>query len=229
MAGPETNKNMIVANWKTYMDIPKAQEWMSIVGEQVSPDGVMIVICPDYITLPVVKGAIAANNYQFLVGVQDVSPYGEGAYTGEVPAKSLSGSASWAIVGHSERRKLFGETDEMIAEKVNQANESNITPIVCVPGSDTPIPPGCNWVAYEPLFAIGTGNPDTPENANQVAKTLKEKYSDRPLGVLYGGSVTSKNVKSYLDHPYLDGVLVGKASSDQDEFIKIVKASQEKI
>ena len=94
---------------------------------------------------------------------------------------------------------------------------------MCVQGSDSLVPDGCKLVAYEPIFAIGTGYPDTPENAEAVAKTLKENYG-QDLQVLYGGSVTSANITSFVNKEEIGGVLIGNASLDAAEFLKIIKA-----
>lgn len=125
-----------------------------------------------------------------------------------------------SIIGHSERRDKFGETDEIIAEKVKQAQASEIEPILCIQNADTPIPQGVRIAAYEPVFAIGTGTPDTPENADSVAAQVKSKNPE--LTILYGGSVTSENCQSFIDKENLSGLLIGKASLDADEFLKIV-------
>lgn len=155
-----------------------------------------------------------------MVGAQDLSPFGIGAYTGEEPAKLLSQFIDLAILGHSERRKNFGETDEIIAKKVEQALSNNIIPLVCVQNEETAVPAGCKLVAYEPVWAIGNGNADTPENANKVAKVLKKKYG-QDMEILYGGSVNSSNIKGFITQEDISGVLVGNASLDAEEFIKI--------
>ena len=110
----------------------------------------------------------------------------------------------------------------MVARKVELALQDGIIPLVCVQGPDTPIPEGCKLVAYEPVWAIGTGSPDTPENANSVAKKLKQEYCEQ-LQVIYGGSINSGNVKAFLIQENISGVLLGKASLDADEFSKIIK------
>ena len=115
----------------------------------------------------------------------------------------------------------------MIAKKAQLALQNNITPILCVQSEETPVPKECNIIAYEPVWAIGSGNPDTPQNAGEIARRLKNTGSNIDLKVLYGGSVTSKNVRSFIYQENISGVLVGKASLDAEEFIKICQAAAE--
>lgn len=216
----------IIANWKSNKTIGEALDWISKVGPEIPKrDNLKVVVCPTFSALSEVKKAITVGNFPLLLGVQDLSPFGIGAYTGEEPAELLRGLTGMAILGHSERRQNFGETDEVIAKKVIWANESSITPLVCVQGPDTSVPNDCKIVAYEPVFAIGTGNPDTPEDANQIAEYLKEKHG-QDLEVLYGGSVTGENTKAFLLQPNISGMLIGKASLDPEEFLKICKVME---
>lgn len=213
----------IIANWKSNKTIQEALEWISVVGPRLEKrENIKVVVCPSFVDIEEVKKAILVGNFPLMVGSQDLSPFGEGPYTGEEAASILSQFVGLAILGHSERRSKFNETDEMVAKKVKQALEYNITPLVCVQGTQTPVPDGVNLIAYEPIFAIGTGNPDTPANASQVATFFQEKYRAK---VLYGGSVTSTNVKAFLAQDNISGVLIGKASLDAEEFLKIVEAS----
>ncbi len=216
----------VIANWKSNKTISEALQWIEYVGPKLQKrENLKVVVCPTFVCLEEVKKAVVVGNYPLLVGSQDLSPFGEGSYTGEEAARILQEVVDLAILGHSERRQNFGETDEMVARKVKQALEHQIIPLVCVQGADTPVPAGCQLVAYEPIFAIGTGNPDSPDNASNIAQLLKSKY-DPPAGgleILYGGSVTSENVKSFILQENISGVLVGKASLDAEEFLRIVK------
>lgn len=215
----------IIANWKTNKTISEALDWVSKVGPQIpKKDSLKIVVCPAFTALAEVKKAIKVGNFPIMVGSQDLSPFGIGAYTGEESAALLREFIDLSIIGHSERRKNFSETDQMIEEKVQQAMQNNITALVCVQGADTPVPDGCKLVAYEPIFAIGTGTPDTPESANKVAGVLKQKHGDQ-LEVIYGGSVNSTNAKDFINQENISGVLVGNASLDAAEFIKICNLS----
>lgn len=220
----------IIANWKSNKTIAEALEWISKVGPKVPKSdppagGLKIVVCPTFSCLSEVAKEIKVNNYPLLVGSQDLSPFGVGAYTGEESAALLNQFIKLSIVGHSERRKNFGETDEMIAKKVQQAQEFNITPLLCVQGENTSVPAGCQLIAYEPIWAIGTGNPDTPESASIVAQYLNNKHG-QDLEVLYGGSVSPSNIKNFIDQQDIHGVLVGNASLDALEFVKIIEACE---
>lgn len=222
MAG--LGKNIwITANWKSNKTIVEALDWVSKVGPELPErDDLKVVVCPTFSCLSEVAKAVKVGNFPMMVGVQDLSPFGVGAYTGEESAFLVKDLVSLSILGHSERRQNFSESDEMVAKKVEQALINRIIPLVCVQGSDTPVPDGAKLAAYEPIFAIGTGNPDTPENANNVAKSLKQKYG-QDLEVIYGGSVTSENVRSFIAQENINGVLPGKASLNAEEFVKIVK------
>ncbi len=213
----------IIANWKSNKNVAEALDWVSKVGPGLPKrDNLKVVVCPTFSVLSEVKKAVLVGNYPLMVGSQDLSPYRQGPYTGEEPGQLLKEFVDLSILGHSERRQNFKETDDLVAKKVEQALQNNIIPLICVQGSNTPVPQACKLTAYEPIFAIGTGNPDTPENANQIAGSLKEKYG-QDLGVLYGGSVTSQNIREFILQENISGVLIGKSSLDAGEFIKTVK------
>jgi triosephosphate isomerase len=211
---------LIVANWKANMTINQIQEWFVAMMPFEDKD---IVICPPFHHLSLVKSYLADGHLPFKIGSQDVSEFEVGADTGEEPAALLKEVVEYAIIGHSERRKLLNETEDMLIKKVSQARMNNITPIFCIQDEKTPIPDGVTIVAYEPVFAIGTGIPDTPENAEQIAKSVKA--NGKITHVLYGGSVTAENVKHFTAMENIDGVLVGKASLTPDTFIPLIKAS----
>ena len=213
----------VIANWKSNKTISEAVEWIAEVGPRVPKrKDVKVVVCPTFSALSEVKKAIQAGNFPIMVGSQDISSFGIGAYTGEEPAELLKPLVRLSIIGHSERRQNFSETDEMVDQKVKKTLENAITPLVCVQSEKTPVPEGCGLVAYEPIFAIGTGNADTPENASAIAQSLKSKYGES-LEVLYGGSVNSDNINSFIDQSNISGVLVGKWSLDVDKFIQILE------
>ncbi len=227
----------IIANWKSNKTIADALDWVSEVGPQIPKrDGLKVVVCPTFSVISEVKKAITVGNFPILVGAQDLSPFGVGAYTGEESAGLLNGLIDLAILGHSERKKNFGETDEMVAEKTQQALGNNIIPLVCIQSKEIPVPKGCQMITYEPSWAISTwltnspeaGKADTPENANQIAGFLKQKYGSE-LIVLYGGSVTASNVKGFITQEHINGVLVGNASLDPQEFVKICQLALEQI
>ncbi len=222
MGGGEKNL-WIIANWKSNKSIAEALEWVSLVGSKVlASEEVKVVVCPEFSAVEEVKKAVLVGNYSLLVGVQDLSPFPPGAFTGEESGQDLKQFASVVIIGHSERRKNFGETDEMVAEKVKRSLEVGMTPLVCVQGKETPVPEGCNLVAFEPVEAIGTGHPDTPGDANEVAQFLKDKYGER-LEVLYGGSVIPENAEAFTKQENISGLLVGGASLSAEQFLAIIE------
>lgn len=215
----------IIANWKSNKTIAEALEWLDIVGPKLQKrENLKVVVCPAFTDIEEVKKTILVNNYPILVGAQDLSPFEDGPYTGEESARILAGLVDVVILGHSERRKNFGETDQMVAEKVLRAAQYHITPLVCVQDENTPVPESVKIVAYEPVFAIGSGHPDTAENAGKVAQALKSKQG-KELTVLYGGSVTSENAKPFLQQENLSGLLIGGASLDGEEFLKIINVA----
>ncbi|MCL4366914.1 triose-phosphate isomerase [Patescibacteria group bacterium] len=216
------NKDIwVIANWKSNKTIEEALAWVEEVGPKIPKKPTLtVVVCPSFVALEEVKKAVLVGGYPLLVGSQDLSPFEEGPYTGEDAAKQLAGVIDLAILGHSERRKNFGETVEMVTEKVTRALEVGITPLVCVQDQTTNIPDGAKLVAYEPIFAIGTGKPDTPQNADQVAEIIKKQHD---LPVLYGGSINEDNAKAFLQTNSLSGLLIGGSSLNPAEFIKIVE------
>ncbi len=224
MAGGDNKDIWIIANWKSNKTIAEALEWISIVGPQIPKNNpnLKVFVCPPFTDLEEVKKAVMVGNFNLMVGSQDLSPFGEGSFTGEEAAREIAQFASLAILGHSERRKNFGETNEMVADKTKQALANNITPLVCVAGADIPVPEGCKLVAFEPLFAIGTGNPATPEDAQKVALEIKRRCGPE-VEVLYGGSVNPQNVASFIRQHDISGVLVATASLDPNEFLNILK------
>lgn len=219
----------IIANWKSNKNVTEALEWVGKVGPQLpKKEGLKVIVCPQFVDILEVKKAVQVGNFPMAVGSQDLSPFDEGPFTGEESADSLEGFVVLSILGHSERRQNFGETDEIVVKKVEQARESDIIPLVCVQSEETPVPKECEIVAYEPVFAIGTGNPDTPANAEVIAQKIKQK-NPQIKEVLYGGSVDSKNCLAFVQQENISGLLIGRASLDPDEFVKIVNECSELI
>lgn len=217
-------KLFIVANWKSYKTEAETLTWLEEFMKEyqaVVKENTEVVVCPPFTALSVMKESVLNSRLTLHIGAQDISPFGEGAYTGEVNAKQLQEFCSYVIIGHSERRNYFNESDEMLEKKVQMAETSGITPIYCVQGKDTSVPNGVKIVAYEPVFAIGTGQPDTPENANEVAKQIKD--SKNVPYVLYGGSVKPENITSFIAMEHIDGVLIGGASLHADAFAEMIK------
>lgn len=225
---------LIVGNWKSNKTSLEANAWLQgFKNYDLRFTNKEIVICPPFTLLPILKSYLlnlpageAGHKSAVRLGAQDISPFDEGAYTGEINGKQIKEFADYVIIGHSERRKHFGETNEIVDQKIAQAIKNQLTPIVCISEIEQikdlrlKINDSQIIIAYEPLFAIGSGTADTPENAEAIAKEIKT-ILDAP--VIYGGSVTSKNVKSFTQTPHIDGVLVGGASLDAHEFTNIVE------
>lgn len=212
----------IVANLKSNKTYDEAKLWLDTFKtiDKSLLEGKKIIICPSFTLLGLFKSFSSDNNLKVSLGAQSVSSLDEGAHTGEVNAKQIKDFADYVIIGHSEERKLLNESDETLTQKVNLCLKYELNPIFCVQQKDTFIPQGVSLVAYEPVFAIGSGNPDTPENANEVASSVKQKGEYR---VLYGGSVTKENVGNFTSQPNLSGVLIGGASLEAQELIKIIQ------
>lgn len=212
----------IIANWKSNKLLPEVLEWVEKAGPKLQvSEKRTLVVCPSLTALGEVSKSVMVGNYPIKVGAQNVSPFTAGSYTGEENAEQLKQFANYVIIGHSERRKNFFETDEQLSEKVKRAKESGLEVIFCVQDENTAIPEGVEIVAYEPVFAIGTGVPDTPQNANEVSGKINASHPQ--VVVLYGGSVTSENAKAFLEQDNISGLLIGKASLDPDEFVKIAE------
>ena len=215
-------KSIIIANLKSNLTFEEGKAWIQTFlkhKEEIDNLGEKeIIICPPFTLLLSFSSVFLDTSIQ--IGAQNISPFDVGAYTGEINGKQIKDFAKYVLIGHSERRNNFSENDDMLTKKIKLALKYSLIPIFLVQGIDTLIPPGVRTVAYEPTFAIGSGNPDTPENADSVAAGINK---DSQYMILYGGSVTPENVNSFTSKQNLNGVLVGGASLDPEEFIKIIK------
>ncbi|HLW53208.1 MAG TPA: triose-phosphate isomerase [Candidatus Angelobacter sp.] len=246
-------KKLIAANWKMYKTPEQAREFVAAFLPQVwEHTRDEMVLCPPFVTLPAVASALDGSRVQ--LGGQDMFWEKEGAFTGAISAHMLrAAGCSHVIIGHSERRQYFGETDDTVNRKLRAALHGGLIPIVCVgeviaereagltedvlrrqcsiafreisSGQAIPI-----VVAYEPVWAIGTGKTATPELAGEAHRVIRaeaaEAFGEGVAGkirILYGGSVKPDNVKSLMAHPDIDGALVGGASLDPKSFAAIVK------
>jgi triosephosphate isomerase (TIM) len=209
----------IVANFKSYKTENEAKIWLEEIRSAHLPTDKKIIICPPFTLLPLFKSYIQKHALTLFLGAQNLSQFEEGPFTGEENAKQVKEFADYVLVGHSERRTNFNETVDILAKKTHAAIKNNLNPIYLVQSEKEIIPDGVNIVAYEPVFAIGSGTPDTPENADEVSSVLKQKQD---LEVLYGGSVNSENVKTFTSMPNISGVLVGGSSLSAQEFLKVV-------
>jgi len=219
-------KLFIVANWKSHKTIKETEQWLhdfhkGLNSKQVSLRSKEIIIAPSFNLLE--HAHYSSNNLKFILSfaAQNVSCFDEGPYTGEVSARQIRELVSYVIIGHSERREHFAEDQSMIDQKIQQALKYELVPILCISNLGQIKNEKLKMiVAYEPLFAIGSGKPDTPENASEVSGKIKEVLGKIP--VLYGGSVSSENVSSFTKMPNIDGVLVGGASLDPRGFLEII-------
>lgn len=207
---------LIVANWKSHKTIAQAIEWLRQISNLPEKK---IILCPSFTLLSEVKSAITNYQLPITLGAQNISPYDEGSYTGEINAKQLKEFVDYVIIGHSERRTYFQENEEMLSQKVEMAKKYNLTPIFCIQNEETKLPNNVEIIAYEPPQNIGTGRADNLEDVERIVKFLKERQIKT---ILYGGSVNSTNVRSFTSLPGIDGVLVGTESLDADEFLKII-------
>jgi triosephosphate isomerase len=243
---------IVAANWKMNTTPDDAGELARTIAGRTRETGVTRVICPPFVCLSAVRDALAGEDVA--VGAQDVHHELAGAYTGDTSAAMLAGLATWTIVGHSERRRDHAETDERIAGKLRRAVEAGLRPILCVgetldireagnaerlvvgqlagalDGGDPDVFSAAGLViAYEPVWAIGTGRNASGADAAAMAEAIRRGL--RAIGwgdladdvpILYGGSVTAANIGEFLAEPSIDGALVGGASLKPDEMAGIV-------
>jgi triosephosphate isomerase len=253
---------LIAGNWKLYGTIAggvalaeAVRQLVTAAGAPLDPSGTPardVVLCPPFTAIAAVARAVAGSG--IAVGGQDCFWERKGAFTGEVSAEMLhEAGATHVIVGHSERRELFGETDETVARKAAAAAEAKVVPIVCVGERlddrdagraqqvvtrqvtaallgfpEAAIAAGRLVLAYEPVWAIGTGRTATPEQAQQVHALVRRLLGERfgpvagTVRILYGGSVKPENIDALMAEPDIDGALVGGASLDPAAFARIV-------
>jgi triosephosphate isomerase (TIM) len=245
---------VIAANWKMNTTPSDAGELAVTIAARTRVEGVTRVICPPFVALAAVRDALASADPDVAVGAQDVHHELAGAYTGDVSAPMLAGLADWIIVGHSERRRDHGETDERIGRKLARAVEAGLRPILCVgeqladrdagravavvdaqlAGALAAHDPATLAdaglvIAYEPVWAIGTGRNALGSDAAAMAEAIRATLARlgwdaaaTDVPILYGGSVTAANIGEFLAEPSIDGALVGGASLKPDEMAGIV-------
>jgi len=248
---------IIAANWKmhkTHLEAIRDVQKLSYLLDRSDADRVEVVICPAFTALRAVQTLIDSDRLPYGLGAQNVHQEEKGAFTGEVSPPMLQAlKCGYVIVGHSERRQLFGETDEVVNRKVRSVFSHAMVPILCVGESLGEREAGATEekvagqvrrglqgvasedatrlvIAYEPIWAIGTGRNAEPADAGQVVSlirdTLSSSYSKEvadAVRVQYGGSVKAGNIRDFMAHPEIDGALVGGASLDPEEFALIVK------
>lgn len=243
-------KAMIAGNWKMHTTLAEAS---ALVGEMRKGldriEGVEKVLCPPFISLASVNGLLQGSSIK--LGAQNMHFEERGAYTGEISPVMLSGICEYVILGHSERRQYFGETDEVVNQKIKAALAAGLTPILCLGErleekeagrteevvirqvraalQEVASPQGL-VIAYEPIWAIGTGRAATGDGANAtigiIRHTISQLYTEgiaQEIRILYGGSVTAANIAEFIGQPEIDGALVGGASLKATEFLSIVE------
>lgn len=219
-------RKYIIGNWKSNKNIKETILWFQVFSKlyleskQPGLEMTEIVICPPYVLLPQSKNLIDQLKLPVKLGAQNISSFSNGAYTGEVSASQVKEWAEYVIIGHSERRTNFREDNKMLFEKASRATEAGLKSIFCIQDKDTQIPEGVTIIAYEPVWAIGSGKTDTPDSAENIAGLVKEKTKNTL--VIYGGSVKGDNVVGFLSQKNLDGVLPGGASLDPYSFWEII-------
>jgi len=246
-------RKIIAGNWKMNKTVSEAMELAEAIKEKYDNFDVDVVLCPPYINLYAVHGVI--KDTPIGLGAQNIFWEDKGAFTGEISGDMLkSAGCQFVIIGHSERRQLFGETDETVNKRIKKALENELTPIVCVGESleqreanetmqvvEKQIRAAYKGVdaaaaekmvvAYEPVWAIGTGKVATPEQAQEVHKFIRELITDlydtdlaNKVRIQYGGSMKPNNAAELLSQPDIDGGLIGGASLDAESFLGIVNA-----
>ena len=250
-------KHIVAGNWKMNCTFDEADELINGIMEKLEntelPRETQLIVCPPFPYLEMTSDY--ANDSYFMVGAQNVSDQEKGAYTGEVSAEMLeSMEIDYCIVGHSERRGYYGETDKIVAAKVDQLLKHGLKPIVCVGEVLEEREAGKQLdvvkrqveeglfhltaeqmkevvIAYEPVWAIGTGKTATPEQAQEIhahsRSLLAAKYGKEvadEISILYGGSCKPGNAKELFANPDVDGGLIGGASLKADDFIAIAEA-----
>jgi triosephosphate isomerase len=249
-------RNVIIAgNWKMYKDLPATSELIESLKTRLAsvPPRVTVVVCPPFTSLAAAGSMLKGSAIK--LGAQNMSQHDEGAYTGEISWNMIrSAGCEYVILGHSERRQYFGEKDELINAKAKKALASSLKPIICVGETLAEREGGITdrvitaqvkgvlagitrsdmssvVIAYEPVWAIGTGKTATPAQAEEVHQLIRKLISqihDWPLAeqtvIQYGGSVKPDNAAELLSQNDIDGALVGGACLKADSFAAIVNA-----
>lgn len=247
-------KPLIAGNWKMNNGIRETEDFFNKISLYRMPKEVEVVICPPFTSLYV--AAKALGGVAIKLGAQDVFWEDKGAYTGEISPTMLEElGISYVIIGHSERRTVLNETDEMVNRKIKAVLRHHITPVICVGEtlkqreSDrakdvvtgqiraafkglSPDQVAGSVVAYEPLWAIGTGRSASPEDAGEIVYAIRECISDNfdeeageDVRILYGGSINPDNISQFINRHGIDGALVGGASLKAEDFIRIINYS----
>ncbi|MEG0439509.1 MAG: triose-phosphate isomerase [Solibacillus sp.] len=248
-------KPIVAGNWKMYKSFDEAVDFVEAIQQAIpSPDKVDAVICAPALYLPTL--VVAAEDSSLAIAAQNMHFEDEGAFTGEIsPAMLANIQVDYCVLGHSERREMFNETDEAVNKKVRAALNHGIVPIICcgetleereagateqkVAGQITKALEGFTptevehmVLAYEPIWAIGTGKTATADDANavcgairNVVETLYGVETAQAIRIQYGGSVKPENIEELLGKEHIDGALVGGASLQADSYLKLLEAA----
>lgn len=250
MSTPHTPARLLMGNWKMNGSLATNQALVDdlLAGLSAQPTTNQVVVCAPYVYLPQLQSSLAGSSIEW--GAQDVSAHDAGAYTGEVSAAMLSEfGCRWVLVGHSERRQYFSESSALAAAKVQQVVKHGMRPVLCIGETQAEhdaqqteqilaqqlqpvLALGAQQlsglvIAYEPVWAIGSGRSATPEYAQQVHEFLRQQLQQADCAhvpVLYGGSVNADNAADLFAQPAIDGALVGGASLQAQQFLRIVAA-----
>lgn len=250
---------IVIGNWKMNKNFDEAEDLICQIEEKLEEYNLQteVVLCPPAIYAELVTDHANEDDAPFYAGLQNVSEYEDGAYTGEISASMMANmDISFCIVGHSERRKYFGETNANVLNKMLRLLENDIVPVMCCGEtleerksgnhfnvvqkqieesifSLTPEQMERTMIAYEPIWAIGTGETATPAQAEEMLafiRSLIEKKFGTEMAVatyiLYGGSCNAKNALELFSQPNVDGGLIGGASLKPDDFVKIIEAGE---
>lgn len=252
----ETRKPIVAGNWKMHHTHLDAIQVVQKLDYQLRPEdyrAVEVVVCPAFTALRSIQTLIDGDKLEIQLGAQNLWYEDQGAFTGEVSGPMLAKlNVDYVIVGHSERRQIFGETDEVVNKKVKAVYRNGMIPILCVGetleerdagGTEAKVRSQVKEalrgigqdqaeslvLAYEPIWAIGTGRNATPEDADettgQIRDELRMKYGELAdsIRIQYGGSVKPGNIAELMAKPNIDGALVGGASLDPDEFARVIR------
>lgn len=250
----EMRRKLIAGNWKMNGSPAEARDLIgALLAKTRASDRVEVVVCPPYVSLPEARRLLEGSHIR--LGAQDMSQHPKGAYTGDISAGLLlTVGVTHVILGHSERRQYHAETDSLVNAKVLAALNAGLTPIICVGEllaeresgrTETVIRTqvtgvlqgldsgqlGRVVIAYEPVWAIGTGKVASPEQAREVHRLIRELVAAKDrvvaqqLPILYGGSVKADNARGLMAQPDIDGALVGGASLSEAEFVAIINAA----
>lgn len=246
---------IIAGNWKMFKTVAQAVSFVNDVKGKAEIDGVESVICAPFTALPALADAVKGTKLK--IGAQNMHWEDSGAFTGEISGEMLKDlGVEYVIIGHSERRAYFAETDETVNKKVHAAFKYGITPIICVGENLNEREAGktkevCRVqteaalrglsreqvaravIAYEPIWAIGTGKSSTAEDANEVIRYIRERvaanFGEEAAGkirIQYGGSVKPGNIREFMSQPEIDGALVGGASLEPASYIQLVEGAK---